>query len=107
MRSTYFTSRSRLKLVAKTCPACVKSRLGLLNGDDASRKKDASERTYAAALHTGDKHGNRYDNVFTHAGGRITWFAQPRQHEETPVIEKIIATADADLDDVAAGPCLF
>jgi len=29
-------------------------------------------------VNVGDKHGNSYDNVFTHAGGRITWFAQPR-----------------------------
>jgi hypothetical protein len=32
-------------------------------------------------VNVGDKNGNAYDNVFTHAGGRITWFAQPRQTE--------------------------
>ena len=52
-------------------------------------------------VNVGDKHGNSYDNVFTHAGGRISWFAQPRQHEETPVIAKIIGTGDAELDDLA------
>jgi hypothetical protein len=52
-------------------------------------------------VNVGDKNGNSYDNLFTHAGGRITWFAQPRQHEETPVIEKIVCTGDAELDDLA------
>ena len=41
----------------------------------------------------GDKNGNSYDNVFTHAGGQVSWFAQPTQHEETPVIERILETA--------------
>ena len=41
----------------------------------------------------GDKNGNSYDNVFTHAGGRVSWFAQPTQHEETPVIARILETA--------------
>ena len=53
-------------------------------------------------VNVGDKNGNSYDNVFTHAGGRITWFAQPRQHEETPVIERIVATSDAEMDELAA-----
>ena len=35
-------------------------------------------------VNVGDKNGNSYDNVFTHAGGRISWFAQPRQTEDTP-----------------------
>ena len=41
----------------------------------------------------GDKNGNSYDNVFTHAGGQVSWFAQPTQHEETPVIARILETA--------------
>ena len=49
-------------------------------------------------VNVGDKNGNSYDNVFTHAGGRISWFAQPRQTEETPVIERILATAEAKYD---------
>ena len=49
-------------------------------------------------VNVGDKYGNSYDNVFTHAGGRISWFAQPRQTEETPVIERILATAEAKYD---------
>ena len=49
-------------------------------------------------VNVGDKNGNSYDNVFTHAGGRISWFAQPRQTEETPVIERILATAESNYD---------
>ena len=45
-------------------------------------------------VNVGDKHGNSYDNVFTHCGGRITWFAQPRQGEDTPVIQRIARTKD-------------
>ena len=33
----------------------------------------------ALYVNVGDKHGNTYDNVFTRAGSRISWFAQPRQ----------------------------
>ena len=51
-------------------------------------------------VNVGDKHGNSYDNVFTHAGGRIAWFAQPTQDEETPVVARIPATADARFDAV-------
>jgi len=51
-------------------------------------------------VNVGDKHGNSYDNVFTHAGGRIAWFAQPTQDEETPVVARILATADARFDAV-------
>ena len=47
----------------------------------------------------GDKNGNSYDNVFTHAGGQISWFAQPTQHEETPVIARILETADEKHDN--------
>ena len=46
----------------------------------------------ALYVNVGDKNGNTYDNVFTRAGSQITWFAQPRQNEESPVIQSIVAT---------------
>lgn len=49
-------------------------------------------------INVGDKHGNSYKNVFTHAGGRISWFAQPSQHEETPVIKRILETIEEKHD---------
>ena len=33
-----------------------------------------------------------YDNLFLDKGRRMTWFAQPRQTVETPVIARIQAT---------------
>ena len=53
-------------------------------------------------VNVGDKHGNSYDNVFTHCGGRITWFAQPRQGEDTPVIQRIVKTKDGKGMDALA-----
>ena len=53
-------------------------------------------------VNVGDKHGNSYDNVFTHCGGRITWFAQPRQGEDTPVIQRIARTKDGKGMDALA-----
>ena len=53
-------------------------------------------------VNVGDKHGNSYDNVFTHCGGRITWFAQPRQGEDTPVIQRIVKTKDGKKMDALA-----
>ncbi|EEH59586.1 uncharacterized protein MICPUCDRAFT_55818 [Micromonas pusilla CCMP1545] len=53
-------------------------------------------------VNVGDKNGNAYDNVFTHAGGRITWFAQPRQTEATPVIERILNAAGPSVDGSTA-----
>lgn len=53
-------------------------------------------------VNVGDKHGNSYDNVFTHCGGRITWFAQPRQGEDTPVIQRIVKTKDGSGMDALA-----
>jgi hypothetical protein len=49
-------------------------------------------------VNVGDKNGNSYDNVFTHAGGRVSWFAQPAQHEDTPVIARILETAETKHD---------
>jgi len=54
----------------------------------------------ALYVNVGDKHGNTYNNVFTHAGSRITWFAQPRQNEDTPVIRSIVATANMEEESV-------
>lgn len=53
-------------------------------------------------VNVGDKHGDSYDNVFTHCGGRITWFAQPRQGEDTPVIQRIARTKDGKGMDALA-----
>ena len=58
-------------------------------------------------VNVGDKHGNSYDNVFTHAGGQVSWFAQPKQHEETPVIARILETLEDRFDKVQdATSCL-
>jgi len=54
----------------------------------------------ALYVNVGDKHGNTYDNVFTRAGSRISWFAQPRQDEDTPVIRSIVKTATMDEESV-------
>jgi len=54
----------------------------------------------ALYVNVGDKHGDTYDNVFTHAGSRITWFAQSRQCEDTPVIQRIIKTAALEEESV-------
>ena len=54
----------------------------------------------ALYVNVGDKHGNAYDNVFTRAGSRITWFAQPRQDEDSPVIKSIMKTATLDEESV-------
>ena len=43
-------------------------------------------------VNVGDKYGNSYDNVFTNCGGCITWFAQPRQDEESSPIRTILST---------------
>ena len=43
-------------------------------------------------VNVGDKYGNSYDNVFTNCGGCITWFAQPRQDEESSPIKTILST---------------
>ena len=43
-------------------------------------------------VNVGDKYGNSYDNVFTSCGGCITWFAQPRQDEESSPICTILST---------------
>lgn len=51
-------------------------------------------------VNVGDKHGNSYDNVFTRAGSRISWFAQPRQDEESPAIRTILKTATLDEESV-------
>ena len=53
-------------------------------------------------VNVGDKHGDSYENVFTHCGGRITWFAQPRQGEDTPVIQRIARTNDGKGMDALA-----
>ena len=54
----------------------------------------------ALYVNVGDKHGNTYDNVFTRAGSRISWFAQPRQDEDAPVIRSIVKTATMDEESV-------
>ena len=54
----------------------------------------------ALYVNVGDKHGNAYDNVFTRAGSRITWFAQPRQDEDSPVIKSIMKTSTLEEESV-------
>jgi len=54
----------------------------------------------ALYVNVGDKHGNTYDNVFSRAGSRISWFAQPRQDADTPVIRAIAKTATMDAESV-------
>jgi len=51
-------------------------------------------------VNVGDKHGNSYANVFTRAGSRISWFAQPRQDEESSAIRTILKTATLDEESV-------
>ena len=53
-------------------------------------------------VNVGDKHGDSYGNVFTHCGGRITWFAQPRQGTDAPVIQRIARTKDGKGMDALA-----
>ena len=55
-------------------------------------------------INVGDKHGNSYDNVFSRAGGRISWFAQPRQDQDTPVIRRITSTATLRACDALTPP---
>ena len=42
-------------------------------------------------------YGDGYKNVFLHAGEEITWFAQPRQWEGSPVIQRLINCAGGHL----------
>lgn len=51
-------------------------------------------------VNVGDKYGNSYDNVFTQCGGCITWFAQPRQDEESSAIRTILSTYDVQKKDL-------
>jgi len=51
-------------------------------------------------VNVGDKNGNTYDNVFSRAGSQITWFAQARQNEDSPVIRVITATREMEEESV-------
>ena len=45
-------------------------------------------------------YGDGYKNSFVNGGAEVTWFAQPRQWEGTPVVKRLI---DADGGDVVDG----
>lgn len=49
-------------------------------------------------------YGEGYKNVLLNGGREITWFAQPRQWEGTPVIQRLINCAGGYLDDVLVDP---
>ena len=51
-------------------------------------------------VNVGDKHGNTYDNVFTGAGSRISWFAQTRQDEESSAIKVVLKTMTLEEESV-------
>ena len=74
--------------------AAVVRALSPVNNPKFSKMSGIQEWKNCVALYVnvGDKNGNTYDNVFTRAGSQITWFAQPRQNEESPVIQSIVAT---------------
>ena len=42
------------------------------------------------------KAGGLYPNVFLDGGRKMTWFGQPTQSEETPVIQRLLACTSAD-----------
>ncbi|KAG5181361.1 hypothetical protein JKP88DRAFT_321862 [Tribonema minus] len=46
--------------------------------------------------------GGAYANAFLDGGERLTWFAGARQTRDTPVIRRVLATADAALPPAAA-----
>lgn len=82
--------------------AAVVKALSPVSNPKFSKMSGIQEWANCVALYVnvGDKHGNTYNNVFTHAGSRITWFAQPRQNEDTPVIRSIVATANMEEESV-------
>ena len=44
-------------------------------------------------------YGEGYKNAFLNNGNEITWFAQPRQTVESPVIERLIRSEGGDFED--------
>jgi hypothetical protein len=44
-------------------------------------------------------YGEGYKNAFLNAGEEITWFAQPRQWEGTPVVQRMINCAGGEVTD--------
>jgi hypothetical protein len=56
------------------------------------------EWTNAVALFVNvrGKAGSLYPNVFLAGGRKMTWFGQPTQSEETPVIRRLLSCTSAD-----------
>jgi len=86
----------REKYLGKPCGRLKREVMGICCGELSrhirfSKYSGIAEWKNATVLFV-NIYGDSYKNVFLHKGEQITWFAQARQTEETPMIAKLIPT---------------